>query len=261
MRRRRRKRRWLLVIAALLLCLVGIGGVVWLSHAPFLRITAVEVLDASSVATSTIASYVEQEISGAYLFAFARSNIFLYPRQGIAQGLLQRYPAFRAVEVRAKDFHTITVKVAERKPVALWCGNAPQTAGSCLFLDEESYAYAPAPTFSSGVYTSYYGALSSSTPPVYLQTAQFQSLAALVVTLLQKKSTDTVVSVAVDEHGDVRVRFGSGFTLLFPITDNGGDVFERFSLALTAAPFAGKALTDFEYLDLRFGDKLYYKQR
>ena len=31
------------------------------------------------------------------------------------------------------------------------------------------------------------------------------------------------------------------------------------TLALEAEPFKGHALSDFEYLDLRFGDRLYYK--
>ena len=53
--------------------------------------------------------------------------------------------------------------------------------------------------------------------------------------------------------------FASGFVLKFALSDAGGDVFERFSLALAAEPFLGRSLSDFLYLDLRFGDKLYYK--
>ena len=68
-----------------------------------------------------------------------------------------------------------------------------------------------------------------------------------------------VVSVVVDEHHDVYVRFENNFTLMFNLRDNSGDVYERFVLAQTAEPFKNHNLSDFEYLDLRFGDRLYYK--
>jgi len=45
----------------------------------------------------------------------------------------------------------------------------------------------------------------------------------------------------------------------FAVADAAGDTFERFSLALGAGPFLEHPLSDFAYLDLRFGDKLYYK--
>ena len=63
----------------------------------------------------------------------------------------------------------------------------------------------------------------------------------------------------VDSNGDVHIMFASGFTLLFPISADGGDVYQRFTLALQSDPFTSHKLSDFEYLDLRFGDKLYYK--
>jgi len=43
------------------------------------------------------------------------------------------------------------------------------------------------------------------------------------------------------------------------VSDSGADVLERIALALQSEPFAKRSLTDFAYLDLRFGDKLYYK--
>ncbi len=231
----------------------------WLSWAPFLRVTSVQVVDTQTISSSSIAEYAQQEMSGAYGWLFARNNVFLYPRAAISQGLLAQYPSLRSADVHAQDFHTVVIKVAERQPVALWCGQSSDAPEPCLFLDEDGIAYAPAPTFSSPVYVSYYGALATNTPPTYLDMAHFQSLVALVTTLLQKETADTIASVSVDSSQDVHVLFGSGFTLLFNLSDDEGDVFERFSLALTSDAFVGKTISDFEYLDLRFGDKLYYK--
>lgn len=256
---RRRRRRWILAGGAALFLLLLLGGLVWLSWAPFLRVNGVEVSGAETISSSTIAQLASQDMAGAYLGLFARNNIFLYPRGAITQGLLAQYPALLSADVHAQDFHTVGIKVAERQPVALWCGQSPDAPQNCLFLDDSGTAYALAPTFSGPVYVSYYGALSSASPPVYLTSAQFQSLFALAGTLLQKEPDDSITSVSVDSNQDVHVLFGSGFTLLFNLKDDAGDIFERFSLALTSDVFTGKTIADFEYLDLRFGDKLYYK--
>ena len=52
------------------------------------------------------------------------------------------------------------------------------------------------------------------------------------------------------------MRFVNGFVLKFALNDQAGDIFERFSLALDSAPFGAHQLSEFEYLDLRFGGQV-----
>jgi hypothetical protein len=233
-----------------------------------LRITAVAVSGAETLATSTVKADVSAQLSGAYFFIFARDNIFLYPRQEIVRLLLERYPTLRSADVHAANFHTVAVALVERQPVALWCPSAEPGQDACSYIDEEGLIYAPAPQFSEAPYRTYGGALATTSQPglrQYLAPEQFQSLRALVEALDQKEPDDPIRLVVVDSglagQEDVRVYFHDDFLLIFALRDDGGDVFERFSLALQAPPFSGKKLSDFEYLDLRFGDRLYYKEK
>src|SRR3989344_3476434 len=114
-RQRRRRRRIVVGLLFGFLVLVICAALVWLSWAPFLRITAVQVVDAQTIASSTILQYAQKEITGAYAGLFARNNIFLYPRRAIAQVLLKQYPTLRTVDVHAQDFHTVIIKVVERE--------------------------------------------------------------------------------------------------------------------------------------------------
>lgn len=260
---RKRRRRYLLGGGALLLCLIVLCGLVWLSWAPFLRVTAIDITGAKTLATSSIETYAQQEISGAYVWMFARNNIFLYPRAEIAAGLLAQYPSLRAADVHAKDFHTVEIALKEREPVALWCP-AQNEAPSCYYLDETGLAYAQAPTYSEPIFITYQGTLATSSAPLprqYLSEEKFQSLVALITALEQKVPGDPIRQVVVDSSGDARAYFQDDFLLIFSTLDDSGDVFDRFSLALQSDPFKGKALSSFEYLDLRFGDKLYYKEK
>jgi hypothetical protein len=217
---------------------------------------------------------------------FAKNNIFLYPKASITQSLVTSMPVIASAEVRTVDFHTIGVSIIERQPKAIWCPDTDkiiQTSNTtattsiefdtatttpveldtsgCLLLDQNGVAYAPA-GFAAGsnAYKLYYGAIAGSAlPEQYLAPGAFSSLSALVDAIAQNQSQDAITSIEVDANNDVHVGFASGFMLLFPLSADGGDVYNRFMLALQSDVFAGHTIADFEYLDLRFGNKLYYK--
>ena len=210
--------------------------------------------------SSTIEAFVKKRLEGSYIGLFPRNSIFLYPQSGIEADLLKEYPELHRADVHAVDFRSIAVELGERHPVALWCTEG----GSCSLMDENGVIYAPAPLFSEPVYIEYRGPAQATTHSElsqYLSPDQFQSLSALASALADKIADDPVRRVSVDDARDVRVELASGFRLTFALSQDAGDIFERFSLALESEPFKGKKLSDFEYLDLRFGDKLYYREK
>lgn len=254
LRARRRRRRSRLVLVCCVGVLLLLGALVGLSYLPFLQIKEVAVSGTTTLATSTLESYIKKEIAGQFAYVFPKKNIFLYPKQAIALGLLAEFPELRAADVHAENFHTIAAEVVEREQKALWC-----QGDYCYLMDQGGTVYAPAPDVASSLVAYYGEAVGERLPRQYLSAERFESLSALVDALSQKVEQGIVESVYVDAQGDAEAVFDSGFVLKFALADAGGDVFERFTLALGAEPFAGHGLAEFEYLDLRFGDKLYYK--
>ena len=260
LRARRRKRRAIYATLGVFTAFIVSAGIVFLSWAPFMRITSVAISGEHAVAASAIESVVEGELAGSYAHLFSRSNVLFYPKGAIEQELFAQFPTLASVSARAQGFHTVNVVVTERQPIALWCGAEIATSSDCFLMDKDGVVYAPAVIYSSGAYQQYYGAVGGKAlPEQYLDSGQFYSLFNLVAAIETKVATDTVQTVYVDGNGDAHVQFGSGFTLLFNIGDDSGGILQRFTLALTAAPFLAHPLSSFEYLDLRFGDKLYYK--
>ena len=259
--RARKRRRFVRLAAGLIVFLLFISsGLVGLTYWSELQIKDVSISGTQTLSSGTVEAFVRDRLEGEYWYVFSKSNIFLYPKQQIAADLIKAYPVLASADVHAADFHTIAVNLVEREPRALWCPSPQGDALRCLFMDENGVAYTEAPTFSEPVYLSYYGTTTGEAlPKQYLTSEQFQSLSALVDALAQKISDSTIVAVDVDTNKDVSVRFANSFTLRFALSDAGGDIFERFSLALTSEPMKAHKLSDFEYLDLRFGDKLYYK--
>lgn len=261
-RARRRKRRARMLFLIALLVLVVCGGAVWLFYASFTRITTVAVSGVTSVGQADVEELVRRELTGSYFFIAPKDSIFFYPKSLIAADLHAQFPAFKSVAVHAADFTTLEVEVAEREPHALWCG-ANTAAAGCMLMDESGIAYAPAAEFTGSAYVRYVGPMEplgrTALPVQYLTEAQYRALAAFVEEVGKTQTDDSVEQVVVDEANDVHVYFQKGFMLLFVLGDSSADVYERFVLALEAEPFTEHTLEDFQYLDLRFGDELYYK--
>jgi len=254
-----------------------VGGFVALAKAPFLRIGSVEVSGVRTTATSSVEQLIKDHLAGSYLYLIPKNNIFLYPNEESVEALRAAYPQFKSVEIHAADFNTLAATIVERQPTALWCETVATTTqvavraeapvqGQCYLMDEDGVVYAPAGASTTYAFVSYDGAVSSLGPRSggarqYITPEQYRSLSALVGAISQSEPSDIVRQVAVDSDGDALAYFSDGFLLLFNLSDETGDVYERFSLALKSDPFKDKPLSSFEYLDLRFGDKLYYKSK
>jgi len=255
-RRRRRIMRTVLAWGVLLflIALILIG----LSWLPQLRLRDVSVVGTQTIASTTIAQIMEQELARTYWYVLPRSNVLLYPKESIADMLLMQFSPLKKVTVDFENFHTLRVVVEERTPAALWCGEEPHRETPCTFLDQAGVAYAQAPEYSQGVYVRYFGPLATTTPPQYARGA-FESLHALVAALGEKTGGDRVDTVAITSDRDVKVALLSGCEIIFALGQDSATVVNHFILALSSSVFADHSLSEFEYIDLRYGNKLYYK--
>ena len=256
----RKRRRRLVVLLQLSIAFTLVFGVLAIvSRLPHVRIAKIVIVGAEGASAELLKNTAVKNIEGSYALVFPKNNILLYPKEALIQNLYAEFPRLAEVDVYAENFRTLAINVRERVPKALWCGASPAARSPCLLMDEGGKAYEPSADFSGPVYVEYFGtSTGESLPQQYLTVEQFRPLSALV-TALKDMQGQVVVSVVVDEHHDVYVRFENNFTLMFNLRDNSGDVYERFVLAQTAEPFKNHNLSDFEYLDLRFGDRLYYK--
>lgn len=261
LRERRRKRMMVYAGTAVVFLLLLCAGVVFLLRAPFLRISQVAVEGVDTVSTSTIEHFIAQGLAGDYLAVLPKDDIFLYPKGTITKNLAAAYPALQSVKLERRTFTAIAAVVEEREPAALWCGASVSTTSSCLLLDADGLAYAPAPQFSAPPYLPYFGALpgADALPAQFLTPAQFHALQPLAQALAEKAHLDAPASIFVDHAGDVYEAFSSGFELRFALGEDPAKVLQYLSLALTSEPFTSHPLSAFSYLDLRFDGKLYYK--
>jgi cell division septal protein FtsQ len=264
LRARRRKRRVILFIVLLVVLCVFVGALIGLAWLPFVRVQTISVSGASSISQENIKNTVHDTLAGRIYQVLPKDNVFLYSDHEIESSLTHAYPSIEQVRVRRTSLQALFVAVTERQGAALWCGTSPASSSPCFLLDNSGVAYAPAADFSGQIYLKYFGVLATTTLGTqvkqFLGPASFSALSATVaavVAALPQENPSRVIVVG----GDVSLNFKSGFELRFELRENSADTVDRLKIALGAQPFVQHQLSEFEYLDLRFGDKLYYKLR
>lgn len=258
-RRKKKILRWLLV-SGILLCVIA-GGLVYISRLAQFQISAFNISGTTPADDAAIRSYVADAASGSYLYAFPKSDIFLYPAGAVREDILAKFPEVKSVTVDRSDLQTIEVVIEEKKPVAIWCGDAPLASSSspCLFLDQGGEAYKEAPQFSVSPYFQYFGALSSSTlPAAFLPQEKFSKLGTLVSSLSGVFPASSVYHTPDD---DFEISDLSGTILKIPEKADYSEIL-RYLKAFIAGQGIGPAAANpdkYDYIDLRFGKKIYYK--
>ena len=227
-----------------------------LSWLPRLRLTGVVVEGVQTVSDAAVMLVAQQVLAGTYGHVLPKNSIILYPRETLESELRKTYPLFADVSVYRRGMQGLVVSVVERQASALWC-----TQEKCFFMDASGVVYGTSGTTSVRALVQYSGPAEGDTLPKQFMTPEsFHRLSLLVSTLAAQISTSTTVTrVALNEEGDVDAVLDSGCTIRFSTGQDTAVVLQHLALALSSKPFTTTPLSEVAYIDLRFGQKLYYK--
>ncbi len=262
---KRRQQRTLLKVGLSLFILVGVCTLLYsVPRFPQLTIEQVSVHGNEVVSTATIERTVEDKLSGFYVHFFPRRTAFLYPKEALTEALQTLDPHIESASVSLSNFHTLEVEVLERKPFALYCGSeVVATSSTCYFLDEDGYIFSDAPQFSDAPFISFYG---TTTAPIItshlLRKDEFKAVSYTVQELA--KLHYEVIRIALKEEGLVEMTLKIGAKILFAQDSDYGKALNNLKALVSSDSFKEKnaeGMVQVDYIDLRFGNKVFYKSR
>jgi len=262
---KRRAQAFLLKTIGVFLIVAGVVGVLsFLFSFEPIRIDAIFIEGNSVVTVDELRLFVREKLNGSYFFLFPRESIFLYSRGEIERGVLSAFPKVKTAEVRFEDFQSILLIVSERHPFALWCGEFPASESDiCYFLDETGFMYTQAPDFSGDAFFRYYGSLreSSGTEGVLIGSHFLPPPEWNAVVFFLKTLADIGLSIS-------SLTLRDDFDYELSLTDNtrllvgrGQDLTE-VARSIEAAFYSDELIKkrgSLDYIDFRFGNKVYYK--
>lgn len=229
---------------------------------PALQVKEIVVVGNEVTTDEELQAVVGQYLAGSYWFVFPRSNIFLYPRVAIENAIKSALARVSAASVSSADLSTISIEIRERHPDALWCEGEydphDPLPSPCYFVDGDGLIFAEAPVFSGNVFIRYYGLYGGS--PVgrqLLELAAYREEAYFLQTLpkFDLEPTDVILN----ENKDVTVYLTGDARLLFSRTHSLGEVLQNLDSVLSSEPLEGRESLELDYIDLRFGNKIFYR--
>ena len=249
-------------------------GLIFLVHYDRLLVKRISVTGNQVVSSDEIFALAQEQLVGNYFYLLPKRNIFFLPKRRIEEAVVSRMPYVRNLDSEVLESGVFNLRVTEREPAALWCGIDDQ----CSFIDDTGFVFSFAPKFSDNVYLKLSdhtgenqiglrpidGAkfriifLTAETLPIVLKESGLEKAEVVKVMITKDKDYDFIITQPLLNEKLI-------WTLrLPPNQENFSHLLSNLKAALTAPEFkksydvsAGRL----DYVDLRFGNKVFYKFR
>ena len=253
------------IFSVLAILFVGIG---LLTRIPKFSIHTITIVGTRVIENKNIQSIIEREISGNYLWPYAKKNILIYPKERILKILQNEFPRIETITIEQVGVNDISIAITERMGVSLWCGvEYPEPSESpCYFVDEKGYVFARAPYFSGTVYFKWYGPThdGGNIGSQLVVPNGFESMSRFVERL-RVFGLDPYIWV--EKKGDMYSIFlnrpgGDGVNLLLSKRQDLDDLLIMLAAGFDSEPLLSlikNGLPGISYIDARYEDRIYYK--
>lgn len=206
------------------------------------------------------------------------SNTYFTPRSLIREEILKKNPLIKEASVSIKD-KILTIETKQREPEYVWCYPESETLldEKCYFFDSSGVIFADAPVFTGGLFNK----ISTPKPPVTTsfigklfaqpsEIAKYKILFSLGDIFSNNKTSVSWVNILnrdelhvyIKDLIDTSVPKDSYIIIRLHDLDTLDDLRLKFKVLVKSKIFSDelhKMPQNFQYLDLRFKNRLYYR--
>lgn len=254
-RRRRLMRKVFFVFV--LVALLGGGGGYYLFSQKF-KIHSVVISPVKRIQEADVRDYVDNFLDQKILFFIPKNYIWLTSSKDLMAGLKLSFSAIKDVRVE-KDFPDgLAITIHEYDAWGVLCHGSPE---ECFWIDQEGIAFDNAPGFSGIIVPK----IRDERVRTYaVQERQLSPELMRLIAFFNEKavSDDALQSVQftiAEKDQTLRVRTRLGWEILLLETTNPEDAYKNLQVALRNE--IKDKITNLEYVDLRFGNRIFYKFR
>lgn len=282
LKKRKRKILKVKIIFFSVLTLILLVGLCFLSRWKEINISNIQIIGNKIVDTAVIDKVVQEELNGYYLWVIPKRNSLVVPRSKIKKRLEAEFKRFENVDLEVRDTKVLEIFVTEHKALYTWCGEDlkfyneilsldDEEEKNCYFMNEAGYVFDKAPYFSGNVYFKFFGALDKKTENPLGQSYFPENFSKMVSLLDSVKSFDLKpASLFIKDDTDIILYLKSNtfspdsHKIIFNTNSDIPKILENLHASITTEPLKSeleKKYEDLLYIDLRFGNKIYYKFR
>lgn len=233
----------------------------WVTHRPALQVMDIVVQGNQTISAADVETVARSVLIGKYFLLFPRSNSLIYPEKDIESGLLSAFTRIASTDIVRTNLHTLTIEVTEREAYALWCRNGEALqGGECYFLNTEGLIFSKAPNFTGNVFFRFYGDVGNGEPigKRYLETAEEFGRMTLLIDSVRGLNLVPVELLPLS-NDDFELYMEDGSKIIFGKVQRSSQIVDNLKAVLESNAFQQENTGSIDYIDLRFGNKVYYK--
>ncbi len=258
MRRRKKRitRRSVFGVLGCIAVLVILSGIIYFLRYPSWQITEISFSGFERVVSADVEAKIQEDLRGSRALVLPRSSYFLFDSAASEEKILKDFPRLESVQIRKEFPSKISVAAREREFWAIYCAGE---SARCGYMDRTGFLYEEAPVSTGSLILTVFrdtGVVEIPSQPLE------QALVEKFILFSELLSSETgeevesfIVSGGLDDEFQARVR--SGFFLYIKRDDDFTSVVKTFKIFLEKE--IGEKKRSLEYVDLRFGNKIFYK--
>lgn len=271
--RRKRKRafriKFSIFFMAGVLVLVGLSFATRINK---LNIDKVMVEGNKVVETEDLEQEIKNDLSGRYFWLFPRTNFLIYPKNKIRNDLANKFKRVKKVSFNVENFKTLHVSIEEYEGKYLWCGIVIPVLNNnveqkCYFMDSGGYIFDEAPYFSGQVYFKFFGGINLQKEDPsgnYFAPEYFGKIITLKDNMEKMNLKPTSFWFESQDEVDISLAGEPSMSprVIFKIDSDYQKLTENLQAAISTEPLQTELKDKFyslQYIDLRFGNKVYYR--
>lgn len=253
---RKRRKIFFVLIGFVVFIIIFLVGLIFISRSDFLLLNEVDVSGLKSINESEIKEVANTHLKGDYFFGtIPKASMVLFDKENLERDILNKFPSIESVEVKAWN-KSVSIQLKERKPVALWCETA------CFFIDGTGLFFDKAPAFDGNIYLKFRGLYGESNIVLketrLLDENKIKTLIKVKEGLAKEKLYFNEVELVSSE--EVKLIEKTGLYLIINPADDPKLLVEKVVATLALDVIKEKGHESIEYIDTRFGNKLFFKE-
>lgn len=263
-RKRRRKVKQIswkvkLLIVGIILLLLGVGWLLFFHQ--YFNIDNVIVKGSERIDEYKIYNIIDKQLQKKKFFFFDQQNIFSFSKRQTRNEILKSYYV-ADLKIKKKWPRTIEVSFSERIPVAVWCED-----DKYYYIDSNLSVLSQIESLE--ISTNKYIVLKNVDSESQIKSEKIVKKVTIgeeylnFGLILAKKSHE--INLAIDntfeineQESSINMNVSNGPKIYFNVEEDLAEQFKKLEILLTEK-LKGERLLKLNYIDLRFGDKIYYK--
>ena len=230
-------------------------GLIFISRAGFLQIKNFQIKGAETLSTENIKDTALKLTYGKWLFLIPKSNIVLFNKDKLASALMANFPRIEKVDVSKQFFgQDVNLSIVERKESFLWCSEAD----GCFSMTQDGLVFASSDVaLAESGKVIFKGVLEGNPLMKNFATPQeMQNYLKMIETFKNAKVVVADINVESADKAVVKTNVGD---VIFNPEETNLSISAQNAMLLINEIKSKNPSAHFNYIDTRFGNKMFYK--